>query len=49
MSSKPGTSKFFKKVVEAAKKNPKAFHTIGGQAGVKKKTDKSKQVRVLPR
>ena len=48
MSSKPGTSKFIKTVAEAAKKNPKALHTIGGQAGVKK-TDKSKQVKVLPR
>ena len=45
---KPEIGKFIKTVSGAAKKNPKAVHTIGGQAGVKK-TDKSKQVKVLPR
>ena len=48
MSSKPGTSKFIKTVAEADKKNPKALHKIGGQAGVKKTTG-SKQIKVIPR
>ena len=42
MSSKPGSSKFIKKIVEMAKKHPKALHKIGGQAGVKKKPTNTK-------